>query len=82
MVGESSVPDPVPQKNISKKSFREFPVFTVLPNLKKQTSLICLLSILKVSQPDIGSVLIYSPRTLAYNQLSVELILKMFHKHL
>jgi hypothetical protein len=29
----------------------QFPVFTVLPNLRKQISVICLLSILKISQP-------------------------------
>jgi hypothetical protein len=31
--------------------FRQFPIFTVLPNLRKQMSLICLLLILKISEP-------------------------------
>jgi hypothetical protein len=47
-----------PQYNRSlgyaKTMFRQFPVFTVLPNLRKQISLICLLSILKISQPKHG----------------------------
>jgi hypothetical protein len=47
-----------PQYNLSlgyaKTMFRQFPVFTVLPNLGKQISLICLLSILKISQPKHG----------------------------
>jgi hypothetical protein len=34
--------------------FRQFPVFTVLSNLRKQISLICLLSVLKISQPKHG----------------------------
>jgi hypothetical protein len=34
--------------------YRQFPVFTVLPNLRKQISLICLLSILNISQPKHG----------------------------
>jgi hypothetical protein len=33
---------------------RQFPVFTVLPNLRKQISPICLLSILKLVQPEHG----------------------------
>jgi hypothetical protein len=34
--------------------FRQFPVFTMLPNLRKEIFLIILLSILKTSQPKHG----------------------------
>jgi hypothetical protein len=34
--------------------FRQFPVFTVLPNLRKQIYLISLLSLLKIFQPKHG----------------------------
>jgi len=38
----------------NKSMFRQFPVFTVLPNLRKQIPLIYVLSVLKFSQPKHG----------------------------
>jgi hypothetical protein len=38
--------------------FRQFPVFTVLPNLRKQMSLTCLLSILTIYKPKHGFLFI------------------------
>jgi hypothetical protein len=38
-----------PSLGYDKKTFRQFPFFTVLPNLRKHLSLICLLSTLKIS---------------------------------
>jgi hypothetical protein len=47
--------------------FREFPVFTVLPNLRKK-SLIYLLSILKFPNLNMGSVLLRSARVISTNK--------------
>jgi hypothetical protein len=49
--------------------FRQFAVLTVLPNLRRQISVICLLSIKKIPTIHMGYVLFWSPCTSGYTDM-------------